>query len=201
MAQPTVAPTDAPRSRGEGRISTATTSRTLSKSGYRWRDVNGNLGKYRSDVNFGNGLRLLGSNLSVYSTEGHGKYFDELVLNTQGLGNDPYQFSSFRVQKNRLYRYDFLWRENAYYNPALPIAGGQHFMDTSRRLQDHQIVLLPQSSFRIFAGYSRNQSNRVRRCPLSTFSTSNEATSSRYLRMSDGYRTSTGSAQRCNSRA
>ena len=129
--------------------------------GYRWRDVNGNLGKYRSDVNFGNGIRLLGSNLSINSKEGHGKYFDELLLNTQGLGNDPYQFSSFRVQKNRLYRYDLLWRENDYYNPALPIAGGQHLMDTSRRLQDHQIVLLPQSRFRILRRLFAKQPDRT----------------------------------------
>src|SRR5215203_1355724 len=155
MGQPTVAPTDAPTGPRRGQDIDGYNVTNSFEVGYRWRDVNGNLGKYRSDVNFGNGLRLLGSNLSVYSTEGHGKYFDELLLNTQGLGNDPYQFSSFRVQKNRLYRYDFLWRENAYYNPALPIASGQHLMDTSRRLQDHQIVLLPQSSFRLFGGYSR----------------------------------------------
>jgi hypothetical protein len=59
------------------------------------------------------------------------------------------------VQKNRLYKYDFLWRQNEYYNPALPVAGGQHFLDTVRRLQDHSLVLLPQSPFRIYLGYSR----------------------------------------------
>jgi hypothetical protein len=107
-------------------------------------------------VNFGNGIRLLGSNLAVYSKEGHGKYFDELLLNTQGLGNDPYQYSNLRVQKNRLYRYDFLWRQNAYYNPAIPITFGEHAMDTVRALQDHSLTLLPQSPVKIFAGYSRN---------------------------------------------
>jgi hypothetical protein len=156
VAQPTVAPTDAPTGARRGEDIGGYNITNSFELGYRWRDVNGNLGKYRSDVNFGNGVRLLGTNLSVYSKEGHGHYFDELVLNTQGLGNDPYQFSSFRVQKNRLYRYDLLWRENDYYNPALPIARGQHFLDTTRRMQDHQIVLLPQSSFRLFAGYSRN---------------------------------------------
>ena len=155
-AQPTVAPTEALVGARRGEDIGGYNITNSFEVGYRWRDVAGNLGKYRSDVNFGNGMRLLGSNLSVYSKEGHGRYFDELLLHTQGLGNDPYQFSSFRVQKNRLYRYDLLWRENAYYNPALPIAGGQHLLDTSRRLQDHQAVLFPQSSFRLFAGYSRN---------------------------------------------
>ena len=126
------------------------------ETGYRFHTVGGNEGRYRSDVNFRNGLRLLGSSLSIHSKEGHGRYFDELLLNTQGLGNDPYQISNLRIQKNRLYRYDFIWRQNAYYNPALPIAGGQHFLDTTRTLQDHSFTLFPQSSFKLFAGYSRN---------------------------------------------
>lgn len=159
MGQETVAPTEPPAGPRRGQDLDGYNIVNSFELGYRWHDVSGNLGKYRSDVNFGNGIRLLGSNLSINSKEGHGKYFDELLLNTQGLGNDPYQFSSFRVQKNKLYRYDLLWRENAYYNPALSVAAGQHFLDTSRRLQDHQLVLLPQSSFRVFAGYSRNSQN------------------------------------------
>jgi hypothetical protein len=155
-AQPTIAPTEAETGSRRGQDIDGYNVMNSFEVGYRWRNIDGNLGKYRSDVNFGNGVRLLGSTLSLHSKEGHGRYFDELLLNTQGLGNDPYQFSSFRIQKNKLYRYDLLWRENAYYNPALPVAGGQHFLDTSRKLQDHQIILLPQSSFRIFAGYSRN---------------------------------------------
>ncbi len=155
-AQPTVAPTGEPVGLPRGQNIDGYNITNSFETGYRFRSVGGNLGKYRSDVNFGNGVRLLGSTLSIHSREGRGRYFDELLLNTQGLGDDPYQFSSFRIQKNRLYRYDLLWRENEYFNPALPIAGGQHFMDTTRRLQDHSIVLLPQSAFKIFAGFSRN---------------------------------------------
>jgi hypothetical protein len=126
------------------------------ETGYRFHTVGGNLGKYRSDVNFGNGVRLLGSNLGVYSKDGHGRLFDELVLTTQGLGNDPYQYSSVRLQKNRLYRYDLLWRLNDYFNPGLTIANGEHLLNTTRRLQDHDFTLLPQSNYRLFLGYSRN---------------------------------------------
>lgn len=127
------------------------------ETGYRFYTVNGNSSKYRSDVNFRNGLRLLGGNLAAYSKDGHGHYFDELLINVQGLGNDPYQFSSLRISKNGLYRYDMIWRENDYFNPALTIAGGQHFLNTAHRLQDHSLTLFPQSSFlKIFLGYSRN---------------------------------------------
>ncbi|HEY1337521.1 MAG TPA: hypothetical protein VGF59_08420, partial [Bryobacteraceae bacterium] len=126
------------------------------ETGYRWSLVDGNLGKYRSDVNFRNGIRLLGSSLSVNSKEGHGHYFDEILLTTLGLGNDPYQSAILRVQKNGLYRYDMNWRLNEYYNPGLAISNGLHLLDTRRRWQDHDLTLLPQSKIKFRVGYSRN---------------------------------------------
>jgi hypothetical protein len=72
------------------------------------------------------------------------------------LGNDNYQAAVLRIQKNSLYRYDMTWRLNAYYNPGLTIAGGTHLEDTIRRLQDHNLMLLPQSKVRFNLGYSRN---------------------------------------------
>jgi hypothetical protein len=124
--------------------------------GYRFKSVHGNEGMYRSVDNYGNGIRLLGSNLSVNSKDGHGRYFDEILLNTLGLGNDNYQAAVLRMQKNGLYRYDITWRLNAYYNPGLTVAGGLHLKDNIRRLQDHDITLLPQSKIRFRLGYSRN---------------------------------------------
>jgi hypothetical protein len=124
--------------------------------GYRLREVNGDLGKFRSDVNVRNGVRLLSSNLSVYSREGRGRLFDGLVLTTQGLGGDPYENAALRINKKRLYRYDLLWRRDDFYNPALPIALGEHFIDTTRLLQDHDLTLLPESRIKFFLGYTRN---------------------------------------------
>ena len=124
--------------------------------GYRWSLVGGDLGEYRSDVNYRNGLRLLSSSLSVDSKDGHGHFFDQILLNTQGLGNDPYQSAVLRIQKNGLYRYDMNWRLNDYFNPGLTVAGGLHQWDTVRRWQDHDFTVLPQSRFRFRVGYSRN---------------------------------------------
>ncbi|HWB84902.1 MAG TPA: hypothetical protein VG675_12225 [Bryobacteraceae bacterium] len=124
--------------------------------GYRWSLIGGDEDKYRSDVNYGNGVRLLGSSFTVNSKDGHGRYFDTILLNTQGLGNDPYESAVLRVEKNRLYRYDFHWRLNDYFNPALPISAGLHQMDTQRRWQDQDLTLLPQSPVEVHLGYSRN---------------------------------------------
>jgi hypothetical protein len=157
VAQPTVAPspeaTGSPRGQNTGGYNVVNSFET----GYRFRNATGNVGKFRSDVNFGNGIRLLGSNVTVHSREGHGWLFDELALNTQGLGNDPYEAASLRVQKNKFYRYDMLWRLNEFYNPALTISGGQHLLNTTRMLQDHDFTLLPQSKLRLVMGYSRNR--------------------------------------------
>jgi hypothetical protein len=124
--------------------------------GYRYSLVGGDVGKYRSDVNFGNGVRLLSSYLTINSKDGHGKFYDEIVLTTQGLGNDPYESAVLRVQKNGLYRYDMQWHENQYYNPGLVTALGLHLENTDQRWQDHDLVLYPQSKIRIKLGYSRN---------------------------------------------
>ncbi len=124
--------------------------------GYRWNQTGGDYNMYRQVVNFRSGLRLLGSSLSVNSKDGHGHYFDEILLNTNGLGNDPYESVSLRIQKNQLYRYDMSWRMNDYFSPGLTVAGGLHIRDTSRRLQDHDLTLLPGSRAQFRVGYSRN---------------------------------------------
>ena len=127
------------------------------ETGYRFDTVGGDLDSYRSTVNYGNGIRLLGSSLGIYSREGHGHYFDELTLNTQGLGNDPYESAVLRIAKNRLSRYDLIWRENDYFNPGLRTGGGagQHLLDTSYTTQDQDLTLFPESNFKFFVGYSR----------------------------------------------
>jgi len=72
--------------------------------GYRYATVGGDDGRYRSDINYHDGVRLLSSYLTINSRDGHGHYFDEITLSTQGLGNDPYESAVLRIQKNRLYR-------------------------------------------------------------------------------------------------
>jgi len=124
--------------------------------GYRYALVGGDAQKYESDVNFGNGLRLLSSFLTVNSRNGAGKWFDEIVLTTQGLRNDPYESAVLRIQKNRLYRYDLHWRENAYFDPGLATAEGLHLQNLTDRIQDHDLTLFPGRHIQFKAGFSAN---------------------------------------------
>jgi hypothetical protein len=160
-AQPTVAPTEEPVGTPRGDNVSNYNIVNSFESGYRFRTFGGSFDQYRSTVNYGNGVRLLSSFLSVNSRDGHGKYFDELMLTTQGLGNDPYQSATLRIQKNGLYRYDLSWRLNDYFNPGLRTDGGagQHLLDTEYTTQDHDLTLFPQSNWKLFLGYSRGNQN------------------------------------------
>ena len=154
-AQQTAAPTGLPVGPSKGEDAGGYNIVDSVETGYRFAAVSGDRDQYRSTVNYGNGLRLLSSSLTVNSKDGHGRYFDELVLTTQGLGNDPYESATLRAHKNRLYRYDLLWRSNDYFNPGFVISDGLHRLDLRHRWQDHDLVLFPQGIFRPRLGYSR----------------------------------------------
>jgi hypothetical protein len=158
-AQETVAPTNLALGTVRGTQAGGYNITDSVETGYRFAVVNGSQDQYRSIVNFGNGIRVLGSSLTVNSRAGHGKFVDEIVMTTQGLGNDPYESATLRVQKNRLYRYDMLWRSNDYFNPGFTISGGLHRLDLRHRWQDHDLLLFPNSKLRVQAGYSRTAQN------------------------------------------
>lgn len=156
LGQTPVAPTNEPVGSPRGENLGGYNVTNTFELGYRFNSVDGNPGMYRSTVNYGNGIRLLSSSFAMYSKDGKGKYFDQIQLNTSGLGNDPYQFSSLRIEKNQLYRYDMTWRQTQYFNPALTLSFGNHAQDTTYRLQDHNFTFFPSSHFTVIAGYSRN---------------------------------------------
>jgi hypothetical protein len=128
------------------------------ETGYRFESQSGNQDQYRSMVNYGNGVRLLGSSVDINSKDGHGRYFDRLSLTTLGLGGDPYQSATLSIGKNRLYQYDLLWRQNAYVNPGLVTGGATplHPLNTTYGMQDHDLTILPQSKIRFLLSYSHN---------------------------------------------
>jgi len=157
-AQQVVAPTPEPVGPVRGDNTAEYNIVNSFETGYRWRSIGGSLDEYRSQVNYGSGLRLLGSFLTINSRDGHGRFLDEVVLTTQGLGNDPYESATLRIQKNRLYRYDMTWQLNDYVNPGLTSdgqEGGSNALDTRYTTQDHDLTLFPQSKIKFFLGYSR----------------------------------------------
>ena len=158
QAQQPLAPTNEPVGPGRGDDWQGYNFVNSFETGYRFVSVSGNAEQYRAQENFGNGIRLLNGFFSANSKAGSGKLFDEIVLTTSGLGGDPYESASLRVQKNRLFEYDLLWRRNDYFNPGLTTDGGQggHLLNTSYTLQDNNLLLFPQSHIRFSLGYTRS---------------------------------------------
>ena len=156
LAQPPVAPTNEQTGNARGDNSGEYNIIQSFELGYRFASVGGDGGMYDSTVNYGNGIRLLSSSLTIQSRDGHGTLFDHLVITTQGLGNDPYQSAILRIEKNRVYRYDLMWRLTQYVDPAATVSFGEHAMNTTRTMQDHDLTLFPESKVKLFLGYSRN---------------------------------------------
>ena len=79
-AQQTVAPT--PETVGPPRGDNVSDYNIVNsiETGYRWSSIGGSLDEYRSQVNYGNGARLLGSFFSMNSKDGHGRFFDQIML-------------------------------------------------------------------------------------------------------------------------
>ncbi len=129
------------------------------EAGYRLSDVSGNRDVYRSSVNFGNGIRLFEGQLRVNSLEGHGSLFDELSFHTMGQGQDPYQSSILRVEKNGFYRYDMQFRIVNYFNLLPSLWQGEHGVNSERIFQNHELTLFPGKKLELILGYDRNNHN------------------------------------------
>src|ERR1700678_2018226 len=90
LAQPPIAPTTEQTGNARGENQGEYNVINSFEVGYRFATVGGDGGMYDSTVNYGDGIRLLSSSLTIQSRDGHGKLFDHLLLTTHGLGNDPY---------------------------------------------------------------------------------------------------------------
>lgn len=146
--------------------------------GYRFVDNTGDLNTYNTFVNLQQGPRLLDFSTEMRSLDHHGTLFDRLYFSNFGYGGDPQNVSRLRIEKNKIYDFSAMFRrdENTWdysllanpLNPTTPafanapagftpvIPNSPHLWSTRRKLQDYDLMLMPQSRIRIRAGYSRN---------------------------------------------
>jgi hypothetical protein len=139
--------------------------------GYRDSMIGGNLNNYNTFENLNSGFRLFDYTVSMQSVDHRGILFDNLTFSNFGYGGDPNDVSRLRIEKNKWYDFRALYRRDkdfwnysllanplnpASFNPATPITSSPHALDLSRRMQDYNLTLLPQSRIRFRLGYSYN---------------------------------------------
>ena len=139
--------------------------------GYRDSMIGGNLNNYDTFDDLASGWRLFDYTLNMRSINHTGVFFDNLTFSNFGYGGDPNDVSRLRLEKNKWY--DFrgmfrrdknVWNYNLLANPLnpttsplpTPIANSPHALYLSRRMQDYDVTLFPQSRIRFRLGYSRN---------------------------------------------
>jgi len=125
--------------------------------GVRGKRINGDENKYKSDLNYGAGLRFFDSSLLVTAKESDGKAFDTLLITGTGWNADPN--GSVRVSMDKLgwYNFDGSVRRFTYFNNLSNFALGQHTRNTKRNIGDFDVTILPQNeTIRFRFGYGFN---------------------------------------------
>jgi hypothetical protein len=165
------AATPAPPTEADGVTSGGYQIHSSIELGYRVNGVNGSDDMYDTLVNLREGPRFLDQTLSMQSLDHQGLLFDNLYLNSFGWGGDPNNALRLRADKNKWYNLQTNFRRDQSFsdfdllanplnpptsNPSIPALNSPHEFDTTRRMSDVDLTLLPQSwaSFRL--GYSHN---------------------------------------------
>ncbi|MGA7565194.1 MAG: hypothetical protein WBW53_03900 [Terriglobales bacterium] len=139
--------------------------------GYRSSDVTGSEDMYDTLVNLQQGPRLLDETLSMQSVGHQGMLFDNFYLSSFGWGGDPNNALRMRADKDKWYNFVGSFRRDQNFSdfnllanplnpptstPSIPALNSPHLFDTTRRMSDVDLTLLPQSRVSFRMGYSRN---------------------------------------------
>jgi hypothetical protein len=83
--------------------------------GYRGKSIDGDINKYRSDLNYTAGPRMFDSTFLMKSNSGQGSLFETLLVTTTGWGGDPNGQLRVNAEKAKWYRFDGSYRRFKYF--------------------------------------------------------------------------------------
>ncbi len=139
-------------------------------------DSSGSLPMYDTLVNLQSGPRILSQTVDMHAVEdSYHPLFDDLMESSSGYGGDPYDVTTLRMSKGKLYRFQGLFRRDRQYfdydlldNPLVPagvvsngytfpqVTSSPHLFNTVRRMTDIGLTLFPISKLSLRTGYSHN---------------------------------------------
>ena len=168
---PTTSPTPAPPAEPDGITRGGYQIHSSVELGYRSNDVTGSEDMYDTLVNLRTGPRILDQTLTMQSVDHQGLLFDNLYLNSVGWGGDPNNYMRLRADKDKWYNLQGSFRRDQSFfdydllanplnpstsTPSIPILSSPHLFDTTRRMSDVDLTLLPQSVVSFRLGCSHN---------------------------------------------
>lgn len=144
--------------------------------GVRVVDTSGSGAMYDTLVNLQTGPRILSQTFDIHAVANtNHSIFDDLSESSSGYGGDPYDVTTLRISKGKLYRFQGLFRRDRQYfdydlldNPLVPagvtsngytfpqVDNSPHLFNTVRRMTDVGLTLFPISKISIHTGYSHN---------------------------------------------
>src|SRR5450755_1111570 len=139
-------------------------------------DTSGSNAMYDTLVNLQSGPRVLSQTLDMHSVaNAYHPLFDDLMESSSGYGGDPYDVTTLRMSKGKVYRFQGLFRRDRQYfdydlldNPLVPagvtsngytfpqVLNSPHLFNTVRRMTDVGLTLFPNSKLTFRTGYSQN---------------------------------------------
>src|SRR5579863_2751517 len=144
---------------------------TSAEIGYRYTNVTGSNDIYDTLVNLQTGPRFLDETFSMQSQDHQGLLFDNLSVNSFGWGGDPNNVLRARIEKNKWYNFLASFRRDQNFfdydllvnplnpptsTPSVPVLNSTHGFETTRRMTDVDLTLLPQARVSFRLGYSHN---------------------------------------------
>ncbi len=143
--------------------------------GYRGISVDGDVDKYRSDLNYKAGPRLFDTSFFMRSKSGKG-LIDTMLITSSGWGADPSGHMRVSVENPKWYRFDGSYRRFKYQrflnnvvNPIWLFSGftlqpnpevGLHRFNTKTEFGDFDLTLFPKNeTIKLYFGYSPERYN------------------------------------------
>lgn len=136
--------------------------------GYRWLDLKGDNGMYRTQINERGGLLIRSFTLATSDFEGHTTLVDRFRIDVSDLGVGPAESLRVEASRSGAYRLRLGYRATdafsalpAFANPLLGdgIVPGQHTYNRTRKMLDVDLELLPERAVTPFVGYTWNDNH------------------------------------------
>ena len=139
-------------------------------------DTAGSNAMYDTLVNLQSGPRILSQTFDIHALANSSHpLFDDLSESSSGYGGDPYDVTTLRMSKGKIYKFQGLFRRDRQYfdydlldNPLVPaglisngytfpqVTSSPHLFNTVRRMTDVSLTLFPISKLSFRTGYSHN---------------------------------------------